>query len=64
MLDFAEWYNSGMETPPSPQKPEPVGPPVAIVLVVLVFLIGGVYFFLSQQDKWRPSPPLESVPQA
>lgn len=53
-----------METPPLPQKPEPVGPPVAIVLIVLVLLIGGIYFFLSQQDKWRPSPPLESVPQA
>lgn len=51
-------------TPKETQKPEPIGPFAAIVIVVLILAIGGIYFFISNQNKLRPAPPLEYYNQA
>jgi hypothetical protein len=48
----------------SKQKNEPIGPFFGIVLVVLVLLAGGIYFFLSEQNKLERAEPLEYYDQA
>ncbi len=45
-----------MDSPPQHTKPEPVGPMVAIVIIVLVFALGGLYFFIKQQMEQQALP--------
>lgn len=45
-----------METPPANKKPEPMGPLAAIFVIVLVFIVGGIYFLVMQQEQ-RQTPP-------
>jgi len=40
-----------MSPPDTPKKEEPVGPMVGIVIIVLVFVVGGIYFLLMEQKK-------------
>jgi len=37
-------------------KPEPVGPLVAIVIVVIILGLGGAYFFIIQKSKFNSTP--------
>lgn len=46
-----------MESSPEPQRPSDagVGPIVGVVIIVAIFLIGGVYFLLMETKK-EPAP--------
>ena len=35
------------------QKPQPVGPMFATAIIVLIFLVGGVYFLIKQEERLR-----------
>ncbi|MCX6819971.1 MAG: hypothetical protein NT019_01645 [Candidatus Adlerbacteria bacterium] len=47
------------ETPPvdveivEKQKPQPMGPMFAAVIVVLIFIVGGIYFLIKQEQRLR-----------
>lgn len=48
-----------MDTPPDIQEKREsgVGPIVGIIIIVAVFLIGGVYFLLMGADEQQPVEP-------
>ncbi len=64
MQDSAGAILFPMQSSPQSTKTEPVGPFVGIILVILIILLGGVYFFLNEQSKLRPAPPMEATGQA
>ena len=38
------------------QKQNGVGPSVGITIVVILFILGGIYFFITQEMKLRAAP--------
>lgn len=54
-----------METPPIPTEEKRnesgVGPMVAIIIVVILLALGGIYFFVTQEMKLNQTPPNEQV---
>lgn len=41
-------YTCGMSD--APKKPE-IGPIAAMIIIVAIFVIGGIYFFLTQEQR-------------
>jgi hypothetical protein len=37
----------------------PVGPMAAIVIVVILLALGGIYFFITQEMKLHQTPPVD-----
>jgi len=50
-------------TDKKPQR-EPVGPLVAIIIVVIMLGLGGAYFFIIQKSKFYQTPAPDSPLQA
>lgn len=48
--------------PPTHKKHEPLGPMIAIVVIIIMFALGGVYFFAKKYMEERP--PLLQFEQA
>jgi hypothetical protein len=42
----------------SSQRPQ-VGPMAAIVIVVILLALGGIYFFITQEMKLHQTPPVQ-----
>ena len=41
-----------------PQKPSPVGPMVAVALIVCIFAAGGAYFFIHEKARMEAAAAL------
>lgn len=50
MSDMSD-VNGGNEAPMPPKKPQSVGPVIGISIIVLVLLVGGLYFWGEQVKK-------------
>lgn len=50
-------------TTPSPERPERmrVGPMVAIIILVLLFVAGGIYFFLNEKARLTAPPVQQTI---
>ena len=47
--------------PEQPRERLGVGPMVAIVVLILLFAVGGVYFFLREKERLTAPPVTETI---
>lgn len=46
----------------APQKKGPVGPTVGIVIILLLMILGGLYFWKEQSSRPNPNANLPYIP--